>query len=220
METAEALAIAVTHQSVGTQSFKNFPHGCSPVFAPAMIGATMRAAPSTMSSGGCQRCPSAGAMQFRKRWAAEHTAPPASFRRRDRTQRRDSRSGLNPRAPKGAARFQPPATSFAEGAQILATRRSAVRPPGNLGRLIGFAARKREDPPPIMHAPPPLMDPTPPLMDAPARNGDGAFTLNPEIGTTDFTDDTDFKALGAKILLTHWVRWREAGRHSEISESV
>ena len=46
------------------------------------------------------------------------------------------------------------------------------------------------------------------------------FTLNPEIGTTDFTDDTDFKALGAKILLTHWVRWREAGQSSEISESV
>jgi len=46
------------------------------------------------------------------------------------------------------------------------------------------------------------------------------INLNPEIGTTDCTDDTDFKALGAKILLTHWVRWREAGRHSEISESV
>jgi len=47
-----------------------------------------------------------------------------------------------------------------------------------------------------------------------------AFSLNPEIGTTDFTDDTDFKALGAKILLTHWVRCREEGQYSEISESV
>ncbi len=35
---------------------QNFPHTCSPVLKPAMIGSTMRAAPSTMSSGGWKRC--------------------------------------------------------------------------------------------------------------------------------------------------------------------
>ena len=55
---------------------------------------------------------------------------------------------------------------------------------------------------------------------SPETSPTGSFTLDQEIGTTDFTDDTDFPALGAKILLTHWVSCREDGRHSEISESV
>ena len=47
-----------------------------------------------------------------------------------------------------------------------------------------------------------------------------AVNLNPEIGTTDCTDDTDYQALGATVLLTLWVQGRRAVRHPQIAESV
>src|SRR6185437_5460294 len=48
-------AASRAHQSVGLKSFRNCPHTCSPLLMPLMMGSTMRAAPSMMSSGGWKR---------------------------------------------------------------------------------------------------------------------------------------------------------------------
>jgi hypothetical protein len=47
-----------------------------------------------------------------------------------------------------------------------------------------------------------------------------AIILNPEIGTTDCTDDTDFKALGTRVQLTQRVSGQGTDHHRELSESV
>ena len=52
LRSASTWARSKTYQSVGWKSFRNLPQTCSPVLKPAMIGSTIRAAPSTMSRGG------------------------------------------------------------------------------------------------------------------------------------------------------------------------
>ena len=72
---------------------------------------------------------------------------PPSVILRDETRGRDFWSGMNQRARKGAACFQPPTNCRAGGAQISAPRRCAVRPPGKFGALRqaqGLAVRQAQ----------------------------------------------------------------------------